>query len=78
MAMSNVLTCNQVMILLDCHRGTFNTDRHMGGVEEDLRRLESNSLIEKSEYWELTTNGKKLIEHLLAQATWRLEFVPGE
>lgn len=38
------LTCNQVILLLDCHRGFLHT-RHLGNVNQDIAALKGRGLI---------------------------------
>lgn len=39
------MTCNQLMVLLDIHRGTFRESRHMGTVSKDILYLLRRGLI---------------------------------
>ena len=79
---NSMLSCNEVIILLDCHRG-FNEDRHMGNVKLEIENLIKYDLIEKATGVEecfdfiLTKSGHKLTKHLLNEAVWKMVFIPG-
>lgn len=69
------MTCNQVIVLMDCRRG-FDASRHSGTLNSDLRRLQSMGLVEsgrRSDWsrsdsfeWELTSKGDKVVKGMLA------------
>ena len=61
------MTTNQLMMLLDIYRGTFDGSRHMGTVNEDINTLASRGLF-KNEIGELSKKGKNLVETLLRVA----------
>lgn len=42
------MTCNQLIVLLDCYRG-FDRSRHMGTVDRDCAVLVRSGLIERSD-----------------------------
>ena len=82
---NSMLTCNEVIILLDCHRG-YNRIRHeQGSLAKEVTKLQGIGLIEKAEGvdkeagfdWTLTTNGTKLVKHLLNETQWSMVFTPG-
>lgn len=76
------LNCNQVIALLDCHRG-YRSENHTNGQhQEDLKLLNKAGLIEldkrpDSFEWTLTLNGRRLTDYLLQETVWRMEFTPG-
>lgn len=62
------LTPNQLMVLLDCYRGTFNRDRHLGSVNEDQDLLVRCGLIEgASARPRVTDRGRGLVEYLTGE-----------
>lgn len=44
------LTCNQAMVLLDIYRGTFDFERHLGTVSDDVNVLIKNNLIKQIDH----------------------------
>lgn len=79
-----MLSCNEVIILLDCYRG-FRKENHTGNIDTEIKKLVQCALIEKdipdsptsSREWILTKNGRKLVKHLLNEAIWKMVFTPG-
>ena len=59
------MTCNQVIVLMDCCRG-FDASRHNGTLSEDLRQLQALGLVEQGRpdcfEWELTSKGDNLVQ----------------
>jgi len=41
------LTANQAIVLLDIYRGTLELKRHLGTVENDIRRLIDKEYVER-------------------------------
>lgn len=67
------MTCNQLIVLLDVHRG-FSRDRHLGTMDRDLLRLERDGLIRRgacdvsSFDYDLTDRGEEVVETVLKVA----------
>lgn len=61
------MTCNQLMVLLDIHRGTFQESRHMDTVTEDMRYLRYSGFITKpcGDAVSCTDDGTDLVERVL-------------
>ena len=57
------MTCNQLMVLLDIYRGTFNLDRHLGTVWDDVAYLYRQGLITAGQ--DTTSFGDAHVRHLL-------------
>lgn len=73
------LTCNQVILLLDCRRG-YRHVAHTGTLQEDLKILQVAGLISEGAChddfdWEVTPFGRTLSGHVISQTTWHK--VPG-
>jgi len=66
-----LMTCNQVIVLMDCRRG-FNASRHNGTLSEDLRQLQAWGLVEPGRPgcfdWELTIKGDQAARVITAAA----------
>jgi hypothetical protein len=72
--MTKALTLNQIMILLDIHRGTYRRENHVGTIQMDLMALETRGLIDwfvgrggDTEYG-TTSEGATLVERLKSAA----------
>jgi hypothetical protein len=61
------MTCNQLMVLLDIYRGTFDPARHMDTVQKDLMHLFNKGLIvpDAQHACLCTRQGDKLVDDLL-------------
>lgn len=69
------LNCNQTILLLDCHRG-YKKHRHDNGQHQaDIEALCRADLIQPD--YTPTTNGAKLIAHLLNEARGHFTFIVG-
>jgi predicted transcriptional regulator len=66
------MTANQVIVLLDVSRG-FDKSRHLGTVDEDVKKLLKENLIKEGGgfTYELTWKGKAVVDRILEQAELR-------
>ena len=66
------MTCNQLIVLLDIHRG-FNVKRHMGTLERDLVLLKVHGFITESSednfYYQVTDKGERFCNLLKEQGS---------
>lgn len=73
------MTINQIMVLLDIHRGTFCPKRHLATVEDDVIRLKQEGLIilmfdfsfnplplKHTVPWEITEKGAEVVNNIKA------------
>lgn len=68
------LTLNQIILLLDIRRGTFEEHRHLGTLSDDLRLLRAAGVIEPRKdtiVWGVTPKGRGLATHIEAEACWQ-------
>lgn len=65
------LTCNQVILLLDCRRGFLHT-RHPATLARDIKILRAEDLIVTSDDppLVLTPFGAMVANHIIKQSTW--------
>jgi len=61
------MTCNQLSVLLDIHRGTFRESRHMGTVAQDLMYLLRRGLITLGDGQRsvCTIDGSRMVDRIL-------------
>lgn len=58
-----MMTINQIMLLLDIHRGTA-TQSKIGTRSKDLKVLKQRGLLLKNSDWELTAKGDDYIKSI--------------
>ena len=65
------MTVNQLILLLDIHRG-YRPEIHTGTPRGDAYRLRDLGLIDLSLQWEweLTAEGQEAVETLISQSKW--------